>query len=267
MTIVNDSYIIAGRDINIDYEANAFINLQQKTLLGARMEYLPSEEFSAGGTIMRLSQKSLTDKFRVGDEPISNTIWGIDSRLELEPQWLTRAIDWLPLIQTKEPSSIVMSGEFAQLRPSHVLTNAFKDQRRELRKDGRDFYPDETQGISYVDDFEGFENLISLMRQGAWLLSSAPTIGVSGEVTAPEKELANDGRGVLGWYSLNPSSIEQIPGNRTPAVELITPQQVFPNRETLQSERFLTTFDLYFTPHGRGPYNYNRSGTLSGYPP
>ncbi|MCY4000777.1 MAG: cell surface protein SprA [Bacteroidetes bacterium] len=258
VTIVNDSYIIAGRDINIDYEANAFINLQQKTLLGARMEYLPSEEFSAGGTIMRLSQKSLTDKFRVGDEPISNTIWGIDSRLELEPQWLTRAIDWLPLIQTKEPSSIVMSGEFAQLRPSHVLTNAFKDQRRELRKDGRDFYPDETQGISYVDDFEGFENLISLMRQGAWLLSSAPTIGVSGEVTAPEKELTNDGRGVLGWYSLNPSSIEQIPGNRTPAVELITPQQVFPNRETLQSERFLTTFDLYFTPHGRGPYNYNR---------
>ncbi len=258
VTIINDSYIIAGRSINIDWEENAFINLQQKTLLGARLEYLPREEFSAGGTIMRLSQKSLTDKFRVGDEPISNTIWGIDSQLELEPQWLTRAIDWLPLIQTKESSSIVVSGEFAQLRPSHVLTNAFKDQRRDLRKDGRDFYPDETQGISYVDDFEGFENLISLMRQGAWLLSSAPVIGVSSQLSESEKDLSNDTRGVLGWYSLNLSTLEQLPGDRSLAVEAVSPQQVFPNRETLQSERFLTTFDFYFTPHGRGPYNYNR---------
>lgn len=258
VTIINDSYIISGRSINIDWEENAFINLQQKTLLGARLEYLPREEFAAGGTVMRLSQKSLTDKFRVGDEPISNTIWGLDSKLEIEPEWLTRAIDWLPLIQTKESSSIVVAGEFAQLRPSHVLTNAFNDQRRELRKDGRDFYPDETQGISYVDDFEGFENLISLMRQSAWLLSSAPVIGVSSELGDDEKDLSNDTRGVLGWYSLNASSLEQLPGNRTPAVEVLTPQQVFPNRETLQSERFLTTFDLYFTPYGRGPYNYNR---------
>jgi len=258
VTIINNSYLIAGRDIDIEYEENAFINLQQKTLLGARLEYLPREGFSAGGTIMRLNQKSITDKFRVGDEPISNMIWGIDSRFELEPQWLTRAIDWLPLIQTKESSSLAVAGEFAQLRPSHVLTNAFKDQRRELRKDGRDFYPDETQGISYVDDFEGFENLISLTRQGAWILSSAPVIGIADELGGNEKDLTNDGRGVMGWYTLNASSVEQFSGDLSPAVKLVSPQQVFPNRETLQSERVLTTLDLYFSPHGRGPYNYNR---------
>ncbi len=258
VTIINPSYLVAGRDIAINWEENAFINLQQKTLLGARLEYLPREEISVGGTVMRLSQKSLTDKFRVGDEPISNMIWGVDSHLQLNPEWLTRAIDWLPLIQTKEPSSISVVGEFAQLRPSHVLTNAFKDQRRELRKDGRDFYSDETQGISYVDDFEGFENLISLARQGAWLLSSAPVIGVQDEMAGTETELSNDDRGVFGWYTLNASSLENFSGNLGPAVELVSPQQVFPNRESLQSERILTTLDLYFTPHGRGPYNYNR---------
>ena len=258
VTIINDSYIISGRGVEIDWEENAFVNLQQKTLLGARLEYLPSEEFSAGGTVMRLSQKSITDKFRVGDEPISNLIWGVDSRLELEPQWLTRVIDWLPLIQTKASSSLVVAGEFAQLRPSHVLTNAFKDQRRELRKDGRDFYPDETQGVSYIDDFEGFENLISLVRQGAWILSSAPVVGVNSESGGNEEELSNDGRGVMGWYTLNSSSLEEFSGTLSPAVQLVSPQQVFPNRETLQSERYLTTFDLYFSPHGRGPYNYNR---------
>ena len=258
VTIINDAYITAGRAIEIEFEENAFFNLQQKTLLGARLEYLPLDEFSAGGTIMRLSQRSITDKFRVGDEPISNLLWGADSRLELEPQWLTRAIDWLPLIQTKEPSSIVFSGEFAQLRPSHVLTNAFKDQRRDLRKDGRDFYPDETRGVSYVDDFEGFENLISLMRQGAWLLSSAPVIGINSENGDREVSLSNQGRGVLGWYTLNAASLDQFEGDRPPAVQLVAPEQVFPNRETLQSERILSTLDLYFTPHGRGPYNYNQ---------
>lgn len=258
VTIINPIYLTSGRDIDIDFEENAFFNLQQKTLLGARLEYNPREEITAGGTVMRLSQKSITDKFRVGDEPISNMIWGVDSRILLEPQWLTRAIDWLPLIQTKEPSSISISGEFAQLRPSHVLTNAFKDQRRGLRKDGRDFYPDETQGISYMDDFEGFENLISLMRQGAWLLSSAPVVGIHKELGGSEDELNNDDRGVFGWYTLNASSLKQFSGDLPAAVDVVSPQQVFPNREALQSERVLSTLDFYFTPHGRGPYNYNR---------
>ncbi len=258
VTIINPVHLTAGRDIDIDYEENSFFNLQQKTLLGARLEYTPREEFIAGGTVMRLSQKSITDKFRIGEEPVSNMIWGTDTRLALEPRWLTRAVDWLPLIQTKEESSITVAGEFAQLRPGHVLTNAFEDQRRDLRKDGHDFFPDETQGISYVDDFEGFENLISLMRQGAWLLSSAPVIGTHSDLGGIEVPLHNEGRAVMGWYTLNASSLKQFTGDREPAVQLVEPQDVFPDRETLQSERVLTTFDLYFTPHGRGPYNYNR---------
>ena len=258
VTIINPVHQTAGRDIEIDYEENSFFNLQQKTLLGARLEYTPREEFTAGGTLMRLSQKSITDKFRVGEEPVSNVIWGTDTRLQLEPRWLTRAVDWLPLIQTKEESSITVVGEFAQLRPGHVLTNAFKDQRRELRKNGLDFFPDETQGVSYVDDFEGFENLISLTRQGAWLLSSAPIIGMHSDLGGVDIPLHNEGRSIMGWYTLNASSLNQFEGDLEDAVRLVTPQQVFPNRETLQSDRFLTTFDVYFTPHGRGPYNYNR---------
>ncbi|MFB3130982.1 MAG: cell surface protein SprA, partial [Rhodothermales bacterium] len=180
-----------------------------------------------------------------------------DGSLNLQPRWLTRFIDALPLLQTKEPSTINITGEFAQLLPGHTETKAFQDERRELRKDGRDFNEDELSGISYVDDFEGFENLFSLNRPGAWLLGSAPIIGVDTMVMDLEMPLTNDHRGTLGWYQINASTLDQlgVPVN-DPVFGVVTPQQVFPNREVSSQERTLTTLDLYFTPHERGPYNY-----------
>ena len=257
VTITNPAHLTGGREIDIDWEENALINLQKKTLLGARLDYSSGPRFSAGGTVMRMSQKSITDKFRVGEEPISNLIWGVDGELNLEPRWLTRAIDAVPLLQTKEASQIVVSGEFAQLRPGHTLTNAFKDQRRNLRSEGRSFTADEERGISYVDDFEGFENLLSLSRPGAWRLSSAPILATNSSGQPAEIELTNNERASLGWYQLNQSSLESFQGGLSPAVQLVSPQQVFPNRESLQTERILTTLDFYFSPHERGPYNFN----------
>ncbi|MCH8960778.1 MAG: cell surface protein SprA, partial [Bacteroidetes bacterium] len=257
VTIINTSFLTAGRDIAIDYEQNALINLQKKTLLGGRLDYSTSERFGLGATLMRLSQKSLTDKFRIGEEPIANTIWGVDGKLDLQPRWLTRLIDALPLLQTKEPSSINITGEFAQLLPGHTETNAFQDERRDLRKNDRDFYEDELRGISYVDDFESFENLFSLNRPGAWRIGSAPVIGVDTLEMDAEMPLTNDHRGTLGWYQINATTLDQlgVPVN-DPVFGVVTPQQVFPNREVSSQERTLTTLDLYFTPHERGPYNY-----------
>ena len=257
VTIVNQAYVTAGRDIAIDFEENSLVNFQKKTLLGARLDFSTDARFAVGGTIMRMSQKSLTDKFRIGEEPISNMIWGVDGQLDLEPRWLTRAIDAVPLLQTKEPSSISVSGEFAQLRPGHTLTNAFKDERRNLRKDGRDFHQDEIEGISYVDDFEGFENVFSLNRAGAWLLSSSPVLGSLVEEPGPEIDLGNNTRGGTGWYQLNASSLDELGASADPAVQLVSPQHVFPNREASAQERILTTLDMFFTPHERGPYNYS----------
>ncbi len=258
LTIINPSFVTSGRDLSIEYEQNALINLQKKTLLGARMDYSTDERVSVGGTVMRLSQKSITDKYRIGEEPIANLIWGADGQIALKPTWLTRAIDAVPLIQTKEQSSINITGEFAQLRPGHTLTNAFKQERRELRSTGRDFNSDEVEGISYVDDFEGFENLFTLLRAGAWQLASAPILGEVSDQSVPEVEFRNDGRALMGWYQLNATTLEQLGETGDPAVQLVTPQAVFPNRETSSQERILTTLDFYYAPHERGPYNYNR---------
>ncbi|HEX7072357.1 MAG TPA: cell surface protein SprA, partial [Rhodothermales bacterium] len=255
----------------ITYEQNSFINLQKKTLLGMRADYGDLEDpIKLGATMMRLSQKSPIDKFRLGEEPISNMIWGVDGRIELEPRWLTRAVDFLPLVQTREPSSIQITGEFAQLRPSHVTTNAFEKSRRKLQDRDMDFRSDELRGLSYIDDFEGFENTYSLKQPGAWVLSAAPdSIGAVDPLPGDPflhtgslyDSLRTNYRASLGWYTLNEQLFRELDqvlyGKNRRSIEPVEIRDVFPNRDvSSQTERTLATMDIHFSPQERGPYNY-----------
>ncbi len=268
VTIINDAYLIEGRDLSIDYEQNAYFNIQTKTLLGARLDYVASDELAFGSTLFSLNQKSPIDKYRIGEEPISNTIWGLDGQLNIEPLWLTRAVDALPLIQTRAPSHIRISGEFAQLRPGANPTNAFEKSRDALRDIGQDFEGDELRGISYLDDFEGFENTYSLRQAGGWRLASAPdSIGAlpadfSG---AASDSLRTNWRAVMGWYSLHQNTLQDLIGKSTncasidPAICPVRINEVLPNKDTQgEQNQFLQPLDVYFTPHQRGPYNYTR---------
>lgn len=264
LTITNPSYLTSGRDIEIEYEQNALFQLQTKTLLGARLDYELDERLGMGATVMRLSQQSASDKFRLGEEPIANTIWGVDGKLDLEPRWLTRVVDALPLLQTRAPSSLSITGEFAQLRPGHTQTTAFDRARDNLRDAGRDFSSDELGGISYIDDFEGFENTYTLMQPGAWRLSAPPAFlpVVDGDPTtngADRDSLRTNWRGTMAWYSLNQGSIETLDqqGVNFTYDPLLRPDEVFRNRPPDEQVRTLQTLDLYYTPHERGPYNYN----------
>lgn len=269
VTITDQSYLAQGRDIEISYEKNAFTNLQQKTLLGARADYKLRDQVAVGATLMRLSERSPVDKYRIGEEPIQNTIWGVDGSLNLQPGWLTRAVDALPLIQTRGESSIQISGEFAQLRPGHTDTEAFQRTGERLASAGQSFRPDEQDGISYIDDFEGFENTFSLAQNPqAWTLSAAPAEGVDPLGTALGGGLRTDSlitnrRASFGWYQLNQNTLEDVIGKSSErdenenAYRLIDVRNVFPNRDlTNDVDPTLRTLDMYFNPFERGPYNY-----------
>ena len=267
VTIINEAYLIEGRGIDIDFEQNSFFNLQKKTLLGLRADYDIDDKLAIGATAMRLSQKSPVDKFRLGEEPISNFIWGIDGALDLEANWLTRAIDKIPLLQTREASSINVRGEFAQLRPGNTQTNAFQRSRRDLQKDGRDFTNDELNGISFLDDFEGFENTFSLMQPGSWRVSSAPdSIGAVDNLVAGADSLRTNWRAAFTWYRINQATLREFDAITTnlDAVRPIRIDEVFPDREISgQPDQTLATMDLYLDPRIRGPYNYTTD--LSGF--
>ena len=80
VTIINEGILMAGTPIRISLESNAFFGMQYKTLVGAHVDYMLTDDFMIGGSILNLTERppAGSQKVNTGEEPISNTIWGID---------------------------------------------------------------------------------------------------------------------------------------------------------------------------------------------
>ena len=81
------------------------------------------DNFDIGGTILHLTERPYTQKVNFGEEPISNTIWGLNTSYKTESQFLTNMIDKIPLLETKTPSAFSFFGEFAHLVPGSFKGN------------------------------------------------------------------------------------------------------------------------------------------------
>ncbi|HNX66804.1 MAG TPA: cell surface protein SprA, partial [Bacteroidales bacterium] len=117
--IINSSILESQAPITISFESNQNFGLQTKSLFGTHVNYAVSDKLSIGGTFLHLSEKPYTTKVSYGEDPISNSIYGLDLSYKTESQFLTSMIDKIPLIQTTAPSSINFFGEFAYLDPGH----------------------------------------------------------------------------------------------------------------------------------------------------
>ena len=255
--ILNQGILESGTPINIQLESNTLFSIQTKTLMGARFDYQVNKDFILGGTILNLHERPLTQKTNVGDEPISNTIWGLDADYRTKAPFITRAVDALPFIDTKEESNINLSGEFAHLIPGHS---------KAIGKDG----------TSYIDDFEGSVSTIDLRTQSQWFISSTP----QGQLDLfPEGNLINDlsagyNRAQLSWYIIDPLFFRD--NNLTPAnitntmqsdnrMREVLEQEVFPNRQLpTGTPANIPVLDLAYYPKERGQYNYNPDLTSDG---
>ena len=268
ITVLDEQYLKKGQEIKIEYEKNQFAQIEQKNFTGLRAEYDFTDNIRLGSTFFKLKEKPLQDKIRIGDEPVNNTVIGLDANANFDLPWLTRAIDKVPLLQTNSPSSFSMSGEFAQLRPGVAQTNAVSDAI-----DRNELFRDEENGLSFIDDFEGVDITLSFTNPSRWNLAAAPAAVPgyapdqpffgNGTIINPSETLSDkiarsDLRSQLAWYSI-PRNIQDILGGVqiTPETEPVRVTDVFPNRDVLSEENFITTLDVYYNPEDRGPYNYN----------
>lgn len=270
ITILNDRYLAPGQDIRIEYENQAFTSIQQKTFTGIRAEYEVNKNFNIGATYFRFNERPLDDKIRINEEPINNSVLGLDANARFNTPFITRALDALPLLQTKERSEISFSGEFAQLRPGVAETRAVS-----RAVDNNELFSDEEAGLSFIDDFEGSNIKVSLLNATRWALAAAPAavpgfepdIGFFEEDDFPGNPAANlqsridrsDLRSKLSWYTI-PRNISSILGGVqfTPESLPVQVQDVFPGRETRNpQEEIINTLDVHYAPAERGPYNYN----------
>ncbi|HML83555.1 MAG TPA: cell surface protein SprA, partial [Bacteroidales bacterium] len=131
--IINEALLASGTPINISLESNSMFSIQSKTYLGLHVDHQINKDFVVGATVINLTERPLTQKTIIGDDPISNTLWGMNLSWQQESQWLTRMIDKLPGIETKAPSKVSVVAEFAHFIPGHSKAIG-------------------SEGTSYVDD-------------------------------------------------------------------------------------------------------------------
>ena len=91
--IINSALIESQTPIQVSLENNQFFGFQTKTLVGTHLDYRVSNNFDIGGTILHLTERPYTQKVNYGEEPISNTIWGLNTSYKTESQLLTKIID------------------------------------------------------------------------------------------------------------------------------------------------------------------------------
>ena len=255
--IINGALIESQTPIQVSLESNQFFGFQTKTLVGTHLDYRVSDNFDIGGTILHLTERPYTQKVNFGEEPISNTIWGVNTSYKSQSQLLTKIIDKIPLLDTKTPSTFSFFGEFANLIPGHsrAISNA---------------------GNSYIDDFEASEIPLDLKSFNAWTIASIPQ---GQEQIFPEARFNNNpvsgfNRAKLAWYvidplflrngSSTPDYIKQHPDEQSSHfVREVYENEIFPYRESPSGiPTNVSVLNLAYYPGEKGAYNYDTNPGL-----
>jgi len=230
--IRNQRAMLPNANLKIEYEQHDVFNVSTRTLAGLRGDYnlLRTRRASAnlGFTLMHYDQSVMVDRVMLGDEPVSNTMFGFDASMDWDTPWLTRALDRLPFYDTKAPSSMSTRGEWAMMLPT-------PNKRRS------EIHSDNNEPVVYIDNFEGAQRYITLgLNPALWQHSSQP---VNTALWENDIEAALF-RGKLFWFQYF-----------IPSVSI---REVYPNNQSyIQGRSNLSPLIINFDPDMRGIYNRN----------
>lgn len=232
IVIRNDRALVPGANLQIKYEQNDLFQLASKTLLAVRGDLALSQSTNLGFTVMNLNQQTLSDKVRLGEEPNRNTIFGVDGATSVNLPFVTRGLDALPLLQTRESSTLRISGEAAYMLPD---PNTKKST----------IASDEGQSIAYIDDFEGAKRTIPLgITYTQWTQASPPKDSVSNEILGTADTSKMMSKGKMIWYNVLPSDVPLT--------------QIYPEKRPGNvANDIVTVLDFKYSPRTRGQFNHS----------
>lgn len=176
ITLLDEEALDANADISIDYDYAPFFSVQKKSLFGIRGEYEWSKDFRFGSTFLYKSDKAQDRKPKVGQETARTLIYDADMSLKLHPNFLTTAVNALPLVESTLPSNLQIAAEVAQSHPNPNVNNE-----------------------AFIDDFETAQEELSLgITRTTWKEASVPFPVDTNEY----------GRGKLLWH--NPRELTDV---------------------------------------------------------
>ena len=228
--IRNDAALVPGADLKITYEQNDLFSLASKTLVGARAIYEFNKDVHLGMTFMNVSQQSLNDKVRLGEEPMSNSIYGLDFQSKFDLPVVTRLLN--NVISTSAKSTFTLNGEYAYINPD---PNTKKST----------ILGDNGESIAYLDDFEGARRTIPIgVSFSGWKDLSPPD---SLEYHVGERDRMNlmNYKAQTYWFNRIPTRVKV--------------NEIWPEKQVAQQNQNVVVLDLVYNPGKKGFYNYNEN--------
>ncbi|MGA2296472.1 MAG: cell surface protein SprA [FCB group bacterium] len=231
LTLRNPRALLPNANVKISYEAQDVFNISTRTLAGIRGDYqvVKSRNINSsfGFTIMHYNQSAIIDRVRLGEEPVSNTMLGIDGKLQYNTPWLTKILDKLPFYDTKAPSSLQVRGELASsISNPNTRTS--------------DVASDNGEPVVYLDDFEGAQRYITLgLTATQWSHASQPEDSLIALTDSARATF----RGKSYWYQY---FIPKVPV-----------RQVYPQKDVVIGNSNLSPLYINFDPEHRGIYTRN----------
>ena len=152
INFINPSALDPAAEISISYEENEFISFDQKFLAGTHFKYAFGERNYLAGGMFYYNQSIADEKVDIGYEPMQNFVWNIKGKYQNELGILTRAVDYLPFIETTKASVFSIEGNYAEINPNP-----------------------NPLGQAFIDDFEAAKRTSSFsIMQRQWKMASPP---------------------------------------------------------------------------------------------
>ncbi len=227
--IRNDAALVPGADLKITYEQNDLFSLASKTLIGARGIYEFNKDVHLGFTFMNVSQQSLNDKVRLGEEPMSNSIYGIDFQSKFDLPIVTKLLN--NVISTSANSSFTLNGELAYIHPD---PNTKKSN----------IIGDDGESIAYLDDFEGARRTIPIGVSFSGWKDLSPPDSMDYHVGEERINLMNY-KAKTYWFNRIPTDVRV--------------NQIWPKKRVSQQQQQVVVLDMVYNPGRKGFYNYNEN--------
>ncbi len=229
LTIRNDAALVPGANLKISFEENDLFQFASKTILGARGEIDFSRKTKLGFTALNLTQQTLSDKIRIGEEPLSNTIYGVDLNTSADLPFVTKALD--NIISTREMSTLTFRGEVAYMNPDP------NTKKSTIESDGG-------ESIAYIDDFEATKTINPIgISYTTWKDLSVPNrLSRITRIPSLPDSLTMHYKGKSFWFNVLPSNVNV--------------RHIWPEKKVAQGDEQVTVLDYVFLPSTPGTYNY-----------
>ena len=183
----------SAESILITYQRESDFVLEKKVFMGLRGEvrlpFISDNSFMAASVLYQSAATSAGDIPQLGNEPFSKMHLSFNTSLDFQPEWMTKAVNLMPLVKTETESSAKLDFEIVH---SRMNPNTSDDKG------------------AYIDDFERTKDGYTLsMRHPMWHPSHYP-FKYSGGVEAIADSMLNSLRiPVWDFYWYTPNAYDE----------------------------------------------------------